>query len=83
LERAARFKGISPQELLWGAEPPAREQMADPARAIAQLVRLMDEQDRQDLYHYLKLKLADLGRKRRRLLKDAEEALDTLLTRVG
>lgn len=83
LEKAARFKGISPQELLWGPEPRPQEPPADPARAIAQLVRLMDEQDRQDLYHYLKLKLGDLGRKRRRLLKEAEEALDTLLTRAG
>lgn len=83
LEKAARYKGITPQELLWGPEPAARDQAEDPARAIAQLVRLMDDQDREDLYHYLKLKLGDLGRKRRRILQEAEDALEALLKRAG
>ncbi len=83
LERAARLEGITPQELLWGPEPPLREQALDPARAIAQLVRLMDDEDREDLYHYLKLKLGDLGQRRRRILKEAEDALGALLIKTG
>ncbi len=83
LEKAASLKGTTPQELLWGPEPRAREQPADLARAIAQLVRLMDDQDREDLYYYLKLKLGDLGRKRRRILKETEEALEALITKTG
>ncbi len=81
LTRAAQLAGITPEELLWGNLP--AEGTPDYARAVAELAALLDAESQQDLYYFLKHKVDDLARRRRRGVRRARAALESLRRKVG
>jgi transcriptional regulator with XRE-family HTH domain len=82
LTRAAQMAGITPEELLWGSLP-AAEGTPDYARAVAELAALLDAESQEDLYYFLKHKVDDLARRRRRGVRRARAALESLRRKVG
>lgn len=83
IEAAAQAQGLTPAQALWGreGEPPAG---ADPglAKAVAELLDLLDDEALEDLFFFLKNKTEDLARRRRKQLREAQAALETLRSRM-
>lgn len=79
LERLGKVCGLDPEELVWGggtAAMPGAD--GDPSAELAVLVRLLDPESREDLYFFLKNKVAELTRRRRREAAQAAETLERL-----
>ncbi len=76
LAEVAEICGMSPERVIWGDELPAGARpQAEAARDVAELIALLDEEAREDLFIFLKNKTEDLARKRR---SEARHALRVL-----
>lgn len=64
LELVAEVAGIAAEEVVWGEAPDYVANSPEPAREIASLLAMLDEEDREDFYIFLKNKTAVLARKK-------------------
>ena len=85
IEAAAQGQGLSPVQALWGREEhggPGRDQDPALARAVAELLDLLDDEALEDLFYFLKNKTENLARRRRKEVREAQAALEFLRRRV-
>jgi transcriptional regulator with XRE-family HTH domain len=76
LTGVAEICGLSPEQVVWGDELPAGAQpQAEAARDVAELIALLDDEAREDLFIFLRNKTEDLARRRR---SEARHALRVL-----
>ena len=83
LEKAARLKGVAPGALFWPGASEDSEGLPEYARAVAELVLLLDSEGLEDVYHYLNLKIKHLSRRRFRVWRQAQRAMETLRRKAG
>jgi len=87
LRQVAEVRGLDAQTVIWGdkAAPagPAETPASDYAQAIAELVRLLDEESLEDLYYFLQNKTRNLSRHQKQVAKQAQAALEERLKKIG
>ena len=76
LAGVAGICGLTPEQVIWGDELPATAApRAEAARDVAELITLLDDEAREDLFIFLKNKTEALARRRR---SEARHALRVL-----
>ena len=84
--RVSEVLGLDADHVVWGEKTPyqAEETSGSPdfVQAIADLVRLLDDESLEDLYYFLKSKTQDLSRRQRQVAKQAQSALEKKLKKA-
>jgi transcriptional regulator with XRE-family HTH domain len=78
LQRVAGLTGLTPEEVVWGGGKASPSQGDEVVWQVARLAGLLDRGDLEDLRIFLKAKVRDLNRRRRREAEQAEKALAAL-----
>jgi len=81
LEQVAEICGVSARQVIWGDEDVA--QADDLARQVALLVEMLEGDDLEDLYWFLKNKIDQLAKRRKDQARQAKQALEELRAKAG
>lgn len=81
LEQVAEICGVSPRQVIWGDEDGA--QADDLTRQVALLVEMLEGDDLEDLYWFLKNKIEQVAKRRKDQARQAKQALEELRAKAG